>query len=131
MFNFNQKPAISHIHVVVQMFAHNKIHIHCIRLINSAPKNDIVIIQTSELDCINEEAMNQKSIHFHDLSVLVCNNFSNAHQVKFLNHVCKNLIQNKNIATHHAISLKSGLRIRIINNINKVKGNENLLNINI
>jgi hypothetical protein len=69
------------------------------------------MIDTSELDCTNEDATNQNAILFHILSVLLWSKFSNVHQVKLLNHCCKNIIQNKNIATHAATSVKSGLII--------------------
>ncbi|MDR1988386.1 MAG: hypothetical protein LBQ24_06800 [Candidatus Peribacteria bacterium] len=83
--------------------------IHCNNVISSALKNETEIIITSELDCIIDAEINPKSNHFQVLSVLFCNILSNVQPVKFLNPSCKNLIQNKNMATQADISLNSGL----------------------
>jgi hypothetical protein len=129
MFTFIQKPAINHAHVVVQIFDHNIIQSDCIRVISSALKNDIVKTATKELDCIVEDATNQNNILFHVLFVLFCKTFSNVHHVKALNHCCKNIIQNKNIATHADISLKSGLIQKPYDKTAKIAIKNSLLNI--
>lgn len=109
IFIFIQKPAISQAQVVVQIFDQRIIQRDCTSVINSALKKDIVSTATRELDCINDEALKPKIILFQVLLVLFCNIFSRVQPVKFLNHCCKNIIQNKNIATQADISLKSGL----------------------
>jgi hypothetical protein len=90
-------------------FAPNTIEIHCNRVISSALRNETEMIITRELDCIIVAEINQKSIHFKVVSVLFCKILSNVQPVKLLNPSCKNLIQNKNIATQAEISLNSGL----------------------
>jgi hypothetical protein len=121
------KKAIIQIQTVVQISAHKVIEIHCIRFISSALKNQIVITQTTLLDCIKAEDINQNNIHFQVLSVLVLRSLSNVQPVKFLNQSFIKLIHKRKTTTQVAIIVKF-----LLLNSNKlistsIRGNNNFL----
>ena len=77
--------------------------------IKPALRKEMVMTETSELDCITVVVNTPKEMHFQNESVDRDRIFSRTPPVKLRNPSSRKIIPNKKIATPAAIALKSGL----------------------
>ena len=107
--SFPVNPATSHAPVVVPRLAPKMMPMPWASPSNPALRNEMVITDTSELDCIRVVVTTPKDRLFHNRSVVRPRIFSSTPPVKERNPSSRDSMPNRNIATPAASCLKSGL----------------------